>query len=786
MTPLSAVMLFIMSILSFIVLLFQLPGLLIGLLVAPISRRGNWFVEFLYPFGLAKWGHLKLMQWGASTKNGVTLGNSEHLLHSRCIEQRTEVVKGRVYIHPLPQLLDNIGYLIVCVPPLNALRNSKKSIQKPPILAIVVDCGDANSVVEQIDLIESVHYSHLGCKIEIHALLCTHKHHDHTAGNKDLLNHEYYGKTLKKIYGGAIERVPYCNSFVSDGTIIKLPSASGNNMNRVVSIECLATPSHTRGSIVYTLSNKPLTKNASFDHNDELAYSYLFTGDTMFSGGGGVPFEADLEFPKNRNVEQKTSTSSFKPTAGLLSLERCYAEILRRAIDNSDLLSSPNGKPVGATQMIIFPGHEYTLDLLQRQFQPDSIQMSNYTWNRHQPSVFFELATQFFVTGHRRHLPRSTRILAAPSSMKRELQINPYYRSLKKRAEHILTSISVWYKYSERNRKISSPNHSDAAYLTLPRSFSFNQENIETSYVLKSPSSETSWNVNHVDLNKSIFTTVYSDDLEIIINSLKSGTMDKSTAARKLSELSDRLDEPTVQRRPVPNTFPSEKKMYLGLLAMAVLGSQPSGLTAADSTKMNLANPVDASDYLLISKSKLISSLFRLGLFLNCATTSDLGNNDLVQMIDILWDEARVGFQDLRLHDEGSDLEVQNEDNDLLELGALKLELYAVPYNKPSWFSKFCMPCNSNNRKTLFRAQQSESKANKMKKKKLSGGELVRHDITNCPMCSSVIGCPRHVEAKKKKKSPMKVHIVKGSPPKQHASKQNEPGIEMTASDHYL
>ena len=200
-----------------------------------------------------------------------------------------------------------------------------------------------------------------------------------------------------------------------------------------------------------------------------------------------------------------------------------------------------------------------------------------------------------------------------------------------------------------------------------------------------------------------------------------------------------------VQRRPVPNTFPSEKKMYLGLLAMAVLGSRPSALTHTDSQKMNTASPVKNTDYLLISKSRLISSLFRLGLFLHCSHPNELHNNDLVQMIDLLWEESRAGFEDLRLDNEldneNSDLEVQSNDNDLIELGALKLTLYAVPYNTPSWFSKFCMPCNS---VEPSRAKLSRIKAEGMKVKKRSGGELVKHDIAKCKMCSNVLGYPMH------------------------------------------
>lgn len=824
MTPLSAILLFIMAILSLVLLILQLPGVLIGFFITPIAKRGNWFVEFLYPFGLAKWGHLKLMQWGSATKNGVVIGgggddeSSGMVLHSRCIEQRTEVVKGRVYIHPLPQLLDNIGYLIVCTPPHVSVSSpthiaaakkwrhtrrqdkerSRQVNQQPttqsPIVGILVDCGDAEAAIEQITLIKDVHYNDIPGSIQIQSLLSTHKHHDHTAGNKTLLKHKIIGKTLKHIYGGAVERVPFCNSYVSNGSFVTLPSVGDNDMNSLVSIECIAAPSHTRGSIVYALRNKP---RMEFGYDDEPSifdqvgrdetYSYLFTGDTMFSAGSGVPFEADIEFPKDKEMESKKSSSPFKPSAGYLSIERCFAEILRRGVHDQDILPSHDGQNHGAQQILIFPGHEYTLDLLQRQFTADAMAVSNSTWNRHNPSVFFELASQFFIAGHRRHLPKSTRLLSVPSSMKRELKINPNYRSLKKRGEHILTAISIWYKHGKHHNNITTNNDSESKYLTLPMSYS-NDELYQVNTSLKSPSSEVSWNINHEDVNRPIFSTVYSTDLQEIILGLKTGTLDSSVAAHKLSKMSDKLDEPIVHRRPIPNTFPSEKKMYLGLLALAVLGSEPSALKREDSERMNLPHPVEASDYLMISKSKLISSLFRLGLLSNCTNYNEFKDNDLVQMIDVLWDEAKINFEDLQLYHEKETNDVEKKQmNDLIELGALKLTLYAVPYNQPSWFSKFCMPCCDTKMSTRYK--RSERKANVMKVKKRSGGELVRHDIAKCRLCSDVLGCPNHVEDEKNSK--MLVHIMNNvSPLKSPSSKggsvspnrRSGEGIELRAT----
>lgn len=651
-------------------------------------------------------------------------------MHSRAIEQRTEVVRGRVYIHPLPQLLDNIGYLIVCVPP---KRRSKRG-SPPPILGVLVDCGDADSVLDQIDLIRDVHYANIeNNMIEIYSLLCTHKHHDHTAGNRGLLKSKLVGATLKNICGGAIEKVPYCNTPVADGDFIKLPSKGNNDMGALVEIECLSVPSHTRGSTVYVLRNKVNTLGSS---DSKPVVSHLFTGDAMFSGGGGVPFESDFESNEEKSMDNKTIQSQFKPNGGSLSIERCFAKLLRRSVPDEYTINSPDG--LGIHQMLVFPGHEYTIDLLQRQMQPSNLHF-NSQWNRHQPSIFFELASQYFVAGHRRNLPKSTKLLTVPSSMRRELKINPYFRSLHKRGELLLTALTIWYKHLHKNKKSKlakfNGSNVDMNYLSMPLTFSTDDSITASASTLsdKTPSSANTWNVNHDDFNRSVFTTVYTNDLEEVVHGLKNGRLTSASAAKKLTELSNKLDEPTVMRRPIPNTLPSDKKIYMGLLALAVLGSDPSGLCTSDSRKLNLPAPVGDTDHLLISKRKLISTLFRLGLLPSDKALS--GIDQIVLIINLLWEESRLdhGSEPTDTENERADFEVgRAESDDLIELGALKLTLFGVVYKQPSWFRKCCMPCNS--------APQVKSKS----KLKRTGAELVKHDVAKCPMCASVLGCPKH------------------------------------------
>lgn len=675
-----------------------------------------------------------ILRMGAKGRNGVQLDeNSKALpMHSRAIEQRTEVVKGRVYIHPMPQLLDNIGYLIVCLPP-SSSRLKQSSSSSLSILAILVDCGDAVSVKDQLELIRDVHYSKYK-SMDLKLVLSTHKHHDHTAGNRALTKDDTISSTLTDIVGGAVENVPYCTKLVTDGEILTLPKDGANDMNDLVEIECIALPSHTRGSITYVLRNK-VHSDMSFQMNStsNMSISHLFTGDTMFSGGGGVPFESDFETSKDKSVDDKTVMSRFKPTGGSLSIERCFAELLRRAVTEDDAIKSNDGLAI--PQMVVYPGHEYTIELLQRQMQPSNLAV-NSQWNKHLPGVFFELASQYFIAGHRRDLPKSTRLLTVPSTMKKELKINPYFRSLRKRGQLVITAVTVWYKYLHDEKKSQMAKFTgsrvDMEYLSMPKTFSKDEAMIQQSQSgnsEKTPSSENTWNMNQDDFNKSIFTTVYTEDLESIVQGLRNGRLIPSVAAKKLARLSKKLDEPVVHRRPIPNTLPSEKKMYMGVLGLAVLGSSPCGLCASDSKTMNLPSPVVNTDHLLISKRKLISSLYRLGLLPSDPKSN--GIDEVVLIINLLWDESRSQKDDNT--SESADFEVGgNEEDDLIELGELKLILYAVAYKQPSWFKRYCMPCGSTPATVL---------TSKMKR---SGGELVKHDVSQCQLCSSVLGCPKH------------------------------------------
>ena len=103
MQPVSLVMFLVFGVFMLATLMLQAPTLLLGLLLSPILSRSAWYVEFLYPWDFARWAHFYLMK--TTNKKGSRDDDKNRGFHSRTVEQRIEVVPGRVYIHPLPQWL---------------------------------------------------------------------------------------------------------------------------------------------------------------------------------------------------------------------------------------------------------------------------------------------------------------------------------------------------------------------------------------------------------------------------------------------------------------------------------------------------------------------------------------------------------------------------------------------------------------------------------------------------------------------------------------------------------
>jgi len=220
-----------------------------------------------------------------------------------------------------------------------------------------------------------------------------------------------------------------------------------------------------------------------------------------------------------------------------------------------------------------------------RQFDLKTINAEIH-WSKFSPSTFFEVASHYLVSAHRRGLPPDQRILTIPTPLERELIVNPNFRMLKRRGERLVDALMLWYEFGA---KTIIPDGDDVVAGETNVRYGTASEKQKQSY-------------------PTVFTTVYTADLQSVVNNLRSGTLGALLAADQLESMHTKLDEKLVGRRPIPSTLPSHKNVYLGVVAMAMLGSSPSAVTVSDAIIMNLAPPVDSSDSILISKSRVRDS----------------------------------------------------------------------------------------------------------------------------------------------------------------------------------
>lgn len=793
MRPLTSVVLLTVALLGVTAAILKFPTLVLGWILSPVLSRLYWVVEFWYPTGIGKWLHVSLVRWIRRTQhNTSTCNDVSRGFHSRSTETRVEVVPGRVFVHVMPQWLDNLGYLVVCLPPpttdFAAYSSSTKRQAPDPlscettplgnkltidphanveedsstrIVAFCVDCGDANEVAQHVRLIRRTFYQNQ--IIHVQSVLSTHKHHDHTAGNLDILKHPDFGNSettrVKLIFGGAVDKVPGCNYPLANGDKLPLPRAGYNNMNDVVEVEAVATPAHTRGSLTYVL--RPLA-GLGYD-----PAACLFTGDTIFSAGGGVPFEADTDAKQEQNASKMTANSYIRASAAAYAMERCLAEVLFRSVAmpavNVDSFKSSNILSTTSDAVLVFPGHEYTNELLARQLAtPSSSANESCKWKNMSPDVFFQTVSNYYVSLHRRTLPHSSgKLLTIPSTVTRERYINPHLRSLKQRGTIVIAALKLWHRNFCRDKVLRALE--GPAFRTHGVASKGSSTAVTTP---KNSVSEGEWNLSTADLNRPVFATVYAADLESIIQDLSSGKIHSDTVVTRLKALASALEVPVIGRRPIPGTLPSSRSVYRGLLALALLGSAPTALTHSDSATMKLPAPISSSssNEIRVSKTRLISVLHWLGLL-----DSDDGLM-IAAIIGQLWKEtkeynSKQCDEETRLvvkikneeactsgsklkrrkanflkkedyKNDSTDVESVPEFDDEVALGALKWVVYGIPEQRPkSWLSAFCMPCSSGT-DDLPSMNHPAGKSGMNR----HGGELVRHDVLTCPLCRSATG----------------------------------------------
>ena len=822
MRPITAGVFLVIAIFWIVITVLRLPTMVLGLLLSPLLNKFYWVVEFWYPTGLGKQLHFWMIRLsgGGRKRHGENI-DANRGYHSRCIETRIELIPQRVYIHPLPQFMDNLGYIVVCLPPPSspsstaAAPQSSKEVTshgstlyidpsandtdalstKTSIVALVVDCGDAKVILQQIDMIRELFYHN--DPINIQSILSTHKHHDHTAGNLELMsilapdsrsnkdsnsNGKIYGSDgpIRLIFGGAADQVPGCNYPLANGDLLPLPKAGLNDMNACIEIEAIATPAHTRGSVAYLVRPKMLhttTRNGDTTPTDIC----LFTGDTIFSAGGGVPFEADTDTTQEESASKMTANNYIKASAATYAVERCFAEVLFRTVSPTTPSLSNNGSigisPLSTTttmtacsktnaldasirdRIIILPGHEYSQELLARQLShsssSSSLPLSPNKWKNFEPSFFFQTVSQYYIALHRRsNLPLSSSgtLLMIPTTLSRELYVNPHLRSLRQRGKTIIVALKLWNRYFAKEKVIQDNVERGPAFCND------NNRDRNNTNSAKTRAQEDQWNLNSVDLNEPVFTTVYASDLDTIIEELRSGQIDANAAAIKLSGLKLALEQPVVGRRAIPGTFPSSRAVYRGLVALTLIASAPTALTRSDSYTMKLPEPITHStstDHVCISKRRLISVLLCLGLL------DEIDGKFIVAIIEQLWKEVRdVSTKDWKsglshssakvddaIHKMNDDVENNSTDAESMpefpfdecELGALKWVIYGIPAqnNSQSFFSKYCAPCSKRDDNDL-----PTNPVHTSTRMKRHGGELVRHDVFTCKLCRSATGCP--------------------------------------------
>ncbi|XP_068263633.1 probable hydrolase PNKD isoform X1 [Nyctibius grandis] len=151
-----------------------------------------------------------------------------------------------VKILPIPVLSDNYSYLVI----------DTDSGQ-----AAVIDPSDPLAVQAAIE--------EEGVMLE--AILCTHKHWDHSGGNSAV--RQQHG--FCRVYGSALDAIPELTNPLADREKVSVGC---------LTFEALATPGHTVGHMVYVLDGEPFG-----------CPPCLFSGDLLFLAGCGRLFEGSPE-----------------------------------------------------------------------------------------------------------------------------------------------------------------------------------------------------------------------------------------------------------------------------------------------------------------------------------------------------------------------------------------------------------------------------------------------------------------------------------------------------------
>ncbi|XP_075789125.1 putative thioesterase PNKD isoform X2 [Pelodiscus sinensis] len=164
--------------------------------------------------------------------------------HGHSIPQ--PVVFSGVKILPIPVLSNNYSYLVI-----DTCSNAAAAVDPSDPLAV-------QAAIEQEG-------------VTLEAILCTHKHWDHSGGNTALRRRH----SSCKVYGSAYDSISELTNPLLDKEVVSVGQ---------LRFKALFTPGHTVGHMVYVLDGKPFAGPAC-----------LFSGDLLFLSGCGRIFEGTPE-----------------------------------------------------------------------------------------------------------------------------------------------------------------------------------------------------------------------------------------------------------------------------------------------------------------------------------------------------------------------------------------------------------------------------------------------------------------------------------------------------------
>ena len=354
----------------------QLAFGMVMLLASPVFRRSFLgVVRHLYPtrIGIVHiWFLLFVRRYWMRKKRPV----------QPCRVDLGSSGKETASVHVIPGLIDNYTYIIV------------ERAEGQPLRCCVVDPGDGEATVNALTELREQHYAGKkpsGDELVLHSILVTHKHWDHQAGLSMVLKAEaettkriskkfgsdFVPEEIRVVAGNAEKGVRHCTHPVDPGFVERIGA---------LKFEVVPSPCHTKGHVMFALLRDD---DEQEDGEPNVAIvDALFTGDTLFCGGCGAPFEGS----------QQDMASNFR-------------RIYHRCRD----------------QVLLFPGHEYSEPLLLEYFggsQPTpwpphqfaalchALQRARDCRSHHRPTVPVVLGQEMLYNAHFGSLHRAAGALA--------------------------------------------------------------------------------------------------------------------------------------------------------------------------------------------------------------------------------------------------------------------------------------------------------------------------------------------------------------------------------------